>query len=457
MSTQNLLVLKEVVERHKGKSVNLQQFVACMKLLLGERANSTPNIDAELVDLFSRINIKGQPSVTFNDISTFLMALSNDVRNNKYSFQYRESPQEDITVHHNYIEKVSYVNSRDEIIFYEQGMKTVRVYNPATLQKKREHMVNGTILCLEYIDTHNLIAVSLSNRTLVFIESDDYHKKDKSAQRKIQCPDSTITMLYLARRGYLFTGGLTGAIYCWDIKLLAGPMYSKYDPMQSSGYTLFLVGGFPWFQTHEINLIIDIPIGDQLAVGYSDGGIRIWSLKNDENLRKDVKEPKQKLFGHSKSIKQLAYSDRYKMLLSAGFEFDIYVWNLNKSDPIEKLAGHENSIVGLCCPTGTFNGISCDLKGVIRIWDLRDFTCSQILYVSGVLQVTGLIAIPKHRKLLAYCIFPTLANQKKARKFHAYEYEKPFSPEFSSDSAITALAFSEIRLEIYVGGCIFRV
>ena len=61
------------------------------------------------------------------------------------------------------------------------------------------------------------------------------------------------------------------------------------------------------------------------------------------------------------------------MLLSAGYEFDIYVWSTMKSDPIEKLCGHEASIVGLACPSSTFNGISCDLKGVIKVCCLLYF------------------------------------------------------------------------------------
>eukprot|EP00831_Metopus_contortus_P050381 TRINITY_DN42370_c0_g1_i1.p1 TRINITY_DN42370_c0_g1~~TRINITY_DN42370_c0_g1_i1.p1 ORF type:complete len:381 (+),score=50.95 TRINITY_DN42370_c0_g1_i1:280-1422(+) len=187
--------------------------------------------------------------------------------------------------------------------------------------------------------------------------------------------------------------------------------------------------------------MIDVPSLDSLIVGYSDGGIRIWSMKMEENMRSGIKEPKTKLKGHNKSVKHLCYSDRYKILLSAGYEFDINIWNTMKTDPLDKLIGHESSIVGLTCPTGTFNGVSCDLKGVVKVWDLRDYTCTQTLYVTNALQLTGIISVPRHRKVLV-----------SSRKFHIYEYDKPFSPEFSSDTAITAVCFSEYRLELFVGG-----
>jgi len=92
------------------------------------------------------------------------------------------------------------------------------------------------------------------------------------------------------------------------------------------------------------------------------------------------------------------------MILSSGYEFEILVWNLTKTEPVEKLSGHESLIVSLCCPSETFNAVSCDIKGVIKIWDLRDLNCSQTIYIAGALQVMGIVSISKYRKLLAYCI-----------------------------------------------------
>ena len=159
---------------------------------------------------------------------------------------------------------------------------------------------------------------------------------------------------------------------------------------------------------------------------------------------------KRVFIGHSKTVKQLVYSEKYKIFLSAGYEFKIFVWNNTRTKPIKKLKGHDAMISCVLCPFGTFNAVSCDVKGVIKIWDLRDYSCSQTLYMTGTSQVFGAVVIPKYRKLLAYCI---LLLFKIARKFHIYEYENPFLPEYSNDSIVGALAFSEYRLELFVGGC----
>jgi len=244
--------------------------------LLGDLGNKS-EIKSELVNLFSRINLNGQRTITFNDISNFLMSVNNNVRADKYSFQYKESTQDDTTIHHNYIEKALYMENRDELVFFEQNMKVLKVYDPSTFTKKQEYSVNGSIFCLEYIDSPSLIAISLSTRDLLFIEPDDGNRYEKPAPLRLRCPDSILTMKYVSHMGYLFTGGLTGAIYAWDIKLLKDVI--KPLDSQSILYETVLVKGFPWFEKYEITHINDLSVIDSLAVGYSDGVIRIWNLK----------------------------------------------------------------------------------------------------------------------------------------------------------------------------------
>ena len=83
-------------------------------------------------------------------------------------------------------------------------------------------------------------------------------------------------MKYVPRWKYLLTGGLTGAIYAWNIDLLEN--IEKYNGPDSGLYKVLLVPGFPLLEKYKINLIADLPIVDSLAVGYSDGVIRLWNI-----------------------------------------------------------------------------------------------------------------------------------------------------------------------------------
>jgi len=53
-----------MIKHHKGKAVNLQQFVKCVQSLLGDLGNKS-EIKSELVNLFSRINLNGQRTIPF--------------------------------------------------------------------------------------------------------------------------------------------------------------------------------------------------------------------------------------------------------------------------------------------------------------------------------------------------------------------------------------------------------
>ena len=88
-----------------------------------------------------------------------------------------------------------------------------------------------------------------------------------------------------------------------------------------------------------------------------------------------AKQPTKKLDGHKKAIREIAYSKPYKILVSVGFDFQVFVWNPYSFKEIIKLDGHESPLVGVNCPTGLECFITCDAKGMIKVWDIGDYSC----------------------------------------------------------------------------------
>lgn len=93
------------------------------------------------------------------------------------------------------------------------------------------------------------------------------------------------------------------------------------------------------------------------------------------------------------------------------------------------------------CPHINPSIITCDNKGVVKVWDINDFSCTQTFTISNVNQVTCLRAIPEHRRLVAG-----------SRALKVYEYSKPFSPELSDDHPILCAKYSSERLEFFICG-----
>ena len=161
-----------------------------------------------------------------------------------------------------------------------------------------------------------------------------------------------------------------------------------------------------------------------------------------EDLYDDfAKEPTKVLVGHSKAVREIAYSERHKILVSCGFDFEVFVWNPYCEKYIIKLDGHESPLVGVNCPSNLNIFVTCDTKGMVKVWNINDYSCVQTFYVPNIIQVTSLRVVPKHRRLICG-----------SRVFKVFEYTKPFTPEYSDDHPILCAKFSPIRFEFYIAG-----
>ena len=145
--------------------------------------------------------------------------------------------------------------------------------------------------------------------------------------------------------------------------------------------------------------------------------------------------------GHKRAVREMAYSEKHKVLVSVGFDFDVLVWNPYLTCPIMTLEGHEHPLVGVNCLTNLDCFITADSKGMVKLWSINDYSCIQTFYVTNSHEVKCIRAIPKHRRLITG-----------ARQFTVFQYTRPFIPEFTDDKTICRAIFSEKRLEIYVAG-----
>lgn len=83
---------------------------------------------------------------------------------------YEAADVRDQTNHNSFIEKIHYIKEIDKVLLYEQNMKVVRIYEAATMVHlpRSEIKCPGVVLALEFCSDKNAIAISLSNRTIVF-------------------------------------------------------------------------------------------------------------------------------------------------------------------------------------------------------------------------------------------------------------------------------------------------
>lgn len=353
------------------------------------------------------------------------------------NMEYEESKTiKDTTPHNNYIEKLHYFPEIDKLVLYEQNMKVLRIYD-AGGQMKHEHNIDtkSVILAVEFISDRTHICVSLSDRTFMFYDAAVKPKKTEEAYkctRKFNLRFIQKNLCYVKRKKVLFSSQTDCTVNSWNIdEIWNNPEFEHHDietakkkkmmeqdELKKGGkaeesqsgevdYLHYLTDSTPWFisKSSFCTCIVDLPNIDHIAFGTNYQVIELWELRNeappDDKKKKPPKESiaqKQKnaakdmtaklkslkrLSGHTKAIREIAYSKKFKNLISVGFDFQVLVWNPYQQNSIMKLDEHEHPLVGVNCPNQLDCFLTCDMKGVICVWNIKDYSLMQKLPVQG--------------------------------------------------------------------------
>lgn len=109
---------------------------------------------------------------------------------------------------------------------------------------------------------------------------------------------------------------------------------------------------------------------------------QIWRIP-EGGLTEDVKESAIDLIGHRKKVGIIQWHPTANNILaSAGFEYNIIIWDVEKGSPVHVISGHTDVINGLDWSLdGSFLATSCKDKKA-RIIDPRAVEEERIVHVS---------------------------------------------------------------------------
>lgn len=109
--------------------------------------------------------------------------------------------------------------------------------------------------------------------------------------------------------------------------------------------------------------LIEVPQHDMIVSCDLHRSIQLWDLHDCRS--------RGALAGHSHGVKQLVYSSHHDLLLSAGFEFDAYGWDIASRQVVMKLSGHRAPLVGVQVALfQTERAVTADCIGVFKVWDI---------------------------------------------------------------------------------------
>jgi hypothetical protein len=188
LNSTNLLWISQGFEEYPDHAVDCEQFVRIISHVMrrgGQNQGSDYNafcfaedFEERIVDLFFRANKERKETILFDELTSFLIEHEIETSmegggENEKCYVLNKDIRDKIP-HNSTIDKIYYVEKLDKVLLYENSMKHLRIYNGPEMisSEKEEHTINcnGMVLAVEFIADRNAVAISLSDRTIVFHE-----------------------------------------------------------------------------------------------------------------------------------------------------------------------------------------------------------------------------------------------------------------------------------------------
>lgn len=106
-----------------------------------------------------------------------------------------------------------------------------------------------------------------------------------------------------------------------------------------------------------------------VAVGYSDGSVRIWDIINGSC--------ETTLNGHKKAVTALRYNKVGSILASGSKDTDIIIWDAVGEAGLFRLRGHKDQVTDVVFLEKNGRLVSCSKDTFVKVWDLDSKYCIQ--------------------------------------------------------------------------------
>ena len=119
----------------------------------------------------------------------------------------------------------------------------------------------------------------------------------------------------------------------------------------------------------EVTAIAQSTDDQTAAVGYSDGTVRLFSLKTHELV--------VSLAGHKKEVAALAFSRDGSRLASGSRDTAVIVWDVIAETGLFRLRGHKDEVTALCFLSRANCLVTSSKDTLLKVWDLATQHCVQ--------------------------------------------------------------------------------
>jgi WD40 repeat protein len=381
-------LLKKEFENNHGQ-MNLQNFVVVLREHLRNWRPSYPNreklIVKLLVQLFREIDMNGNGTLEWDEFTNYIIEKATTIsalKKNRVDAikNYSQSTTKSAFRSDKMIEKLINMESIDRIGIIEDFSNIVKFYNPDTGQVMGRDLViksdDGKTTKKDLDDlvgrgskravVSNALFLPEPDLQILLTSCNDgiirswksngsqFHSANHEASFPLLCskaPQKSLAWDSTSR--LLYSGDDVGCINLWKYQ-----ESKKTEPVKS-------------LHDHDgmVTDLIAVPKLEFLISCSQDKKVILWDMISTKTRRIYT--------SHTKGVLSLAFNQEYRLLFSAGFDHDIYVWNPYIDSVAFTIEGHNSSLVGVKVIPDSHQVISADIDGWVKVWDIRNLSCAQ--------------------------------------------------------------------------------
>jgi WD40 repeat protein len=375
-----------------GGALDLNQFIAVMRTYINADEVGSLCLTRSLCRFFSNVDVNNDGTMEWDEFTGFIVdkgltssqnaMLLNTIQPYTRSDSIDPIDRADITEFVKYLPKLDVVVARGVL------QTSLAVYNPSTMKLITTIAGHrGAVLSVAYNSKLDWLITSSNDRNIRFWNVRDNYAQ-VNCQLKVQ--HAIISMVYSEAHDVLIgasdQGELRSFSFLHDIKISHGTEYTVTEcSAVRRAHSDFIL---------DILLIED---QDTVVTGSLDTTIKLWDIAT---LRL-----KQVMHGHSKGVAKLSFHPQFRMLFSAGFEAEAFVWNTGCAKNICTLSGHYHPLVAIHAIPGTPQVITADRNGTAKVWDIRNFACVESFRIetrahAHLAAISDFTACPKHKRIV---------------------------------------------------------
>jgi len=416
--------IKKYFNKGGEEGLTIDQFVYIMLCNLKHNTEEEKQrLTLSLIDLFEQIDVNGDQHLEWKEFTNHIIELGMVRKDNTYVDaikNYKISTKEDKDKHETEVKKLYYFDEIKQLITLERDSRKFKYFD-VTKQKqkwvpKESQLHTGTVLSAEYITNRDLLATTANDNSINFWAA----KEDYAFKNRISTPEIQLCAEYNEKASpLLYTGGCDSVIHAYD----PNPEYCK-EVMHTEPFNVLLGDDKRSGHTGQIMDLLIIPNQNKLVSAGMDRFICFWTL--------DRLELKKKMDGHKKGVYTLEWAEDIASLFSGGIEHDVYIWNPYVHERIFSLKGHNHSLAKIKYLPGTYQLVSADISGMVRVWDVRTFATVQTFNVP--LNEVHTLEVWQNPKTVVIG----------GKRLVFYEYDEPTDTNLADDENCLAILYNKV-------------